>query len=702
MPDFKKLKLSPEILAALAEKGYTTPTPIQKQAIPHLLEGRDLLGIAQTGTGKTAAFALPILDNLVKSAHKVRPYCIRTLILTPTRELASQIAENIEVYGKAFGLKSAVIFGGVSEKPQIKNLSQGLDIVIATPGRLLDLMNRAHVRYAQLEIFVLDEADRMLDMGFINDVKKIVAKLPEKKQTLFFSATMPETISSLATSILKNPVTVEVTPQSTTVEKIDQKIHLVAKGNKPMLLKSILKQDEVKNVLVFSKTKHGANKVVEHLEKHSISVAAIHGNKSQGAREKALSGFRLGEIKVLVATDIAARGIDVPGISHVINYDIPIDPESYVHRIGRTARAGKEGVAISFCDPSEHKLLQAVEKTIRYKIPVDDSHPYHGVDAVVDRSESGGQSQGRVGRKFGGPKAAKSDTRRPSRPMRSDSARSESRAPRSDAPRFNSSAPREDRPRFDKKPRSESFGEDRPRFDKRPRTSSLGEDRPRAPREGNVAFEGGFGSKGKRSDFERKPFADRGGERKNYSTRNDDRKPFGDRSEPRKSFGDKPFFERGDKKPYEKKPYVDGQQRQPYSDILKDVTKYSTGGLGGARSGGARFGGGDRPRPSGDRRFGSSDRPNKERRFANEAPSGNSRFSNEDRPSGNRSFGGGERSGNSDRPFGDRRPAGGGERRSFGSSDRRPSQGSRSSGGIRRSSTDGGRPSKTGGPRKFK
>lgn len=691
MPDFKKLKLSPEILAALAEKGYTKPTPIQQQAIPHLLEGRDLLGIAQTGTGKTAAFALPILDNLVKSAHKVRPYCIRTLILTPTRELASQIAENIEVYGKAFGLKSAVIFGGVSEKPQIKNLSQGLDIVIATPGRLLDLMNRAHVRYAQLEIFVLDEADRMLDMGFINDVKKIVAKLPEKKQTLFFSATMPETISSLANSILKNPVTIEVTPQSTTVEKIDQKIHLVAKGNKPMLLKSILKQEEVRNVLVFSKTKHGANKVVEHLEKHSISVAAIHGNKSQGAREKALSGFRLGEIRVLVATDIAARGIDVPGISHVINYDIPIDPESYVHRIGRTARAGKEGVAISFCDPSENKLLQAVEKTIKYKIPVDDSHPYHGVDAVVDRSESGGKSQGRVGRKFGGPKAAKSDTRRPSRPMRSDSARSESRPPRSDAPRFNSA----DRPRFDKKPRSESFGEDRPRFDKRPRTSSLGEDRPRAPREGNVAFEGGFGSKGKRSDFERKPFSDRGGERKNYSTRNDDRKPFGDRSEPRKSFGDK--------KPYEKKPYVDGQQRQPYSDILKDVTKYSTGGLGGARSGGARFGGGDRPRPSGDRRFGSSDRPAKDRRFANEAPSGNSRFSNEDRPSGNRSFSGGERSGNSDRPFGDRRPASGGERRSFGSnSDRRPSQGSRSSGGIRRSSTDGGRPSKTGGPRKFK
>ncbi len=392
MPNFNKLNLHPTILAALEVKGYTIPTPIQAQAIPHLLEGRDLLGIAQTGTGKTAAFALPILDNLVKSNQKVRANYVRTLILTPTRELASQIAENIELYGKGLGLKHAVIFGGVSELHQIRALRQGLDIVIATPGRLLDLMNQGHVRFAQLEIFVLDEADRMLDMGFINDVKKIISKLPEKKQSLFFSATMPSVIASLSHSILHNPVKIEITPQATTVERINQKVYLVEKSNKPMLLKSILKQEDVTSALVFSKTKHGANKVVEHLEKHGMAVAAIHGNKSQGAREKALGGFRSGAIKVLVATDIAARGIDVPGISHVINYDIPLDPESYVHRIGRTARAGRGGVAISLCDSSEHSLLKAVEKTIRMQIPLDTSHPFHGVAGrPVEPSESSGR-----------------------------------------------------------------------------------------------------------------------------------------------------------------------------------------------------------------------------------------------------------------------------------------------------------------------
>jgi len=382
MTTFQNLNLDPKLLSALESKGYTIPTPIQLQAIPHILEGKDLLGIAQTGTGKTAAFSLPILQNLAASNNPVKGGGVRALILTPTRELASQIADNIELYGKDLHLTHAVIFGGVSERPQIATMKRGVDILIATPGRLLDLATQGHIRFMNLEIFVLDEADRMLDMGFINDIKKIIAKIPAKRQTLFFSATMPDTINDLAHSILKNPAKVEVTPQSTTVERIDQKINFVEKGNKLSLLKRILKDEDAKSVLVFSKTKHGANRIQEFLEKNSITVAAIHGNKSQGAREKALANFREGNVQVLIATDIAARGIDVPSISHVINYDIPMDPESYVHRIGRTARAGRQGIAISFCDPSENKLLQAVEKTIRFKIPVDTSHPYHGVAAV--------------------------------------------------------------------------------------------------------------------------------------------------------------------------------------------------------------------------------------------------------------------------------------------------------------------------------
>jgi ATP-dependent RNA helicase RhlE len=379
MIDFKKLNLSTKILNALDAKGYTHPTPIQKESIPHLLKGRDLLGIAQTGTGKTAAFALPTLDNLTKNANKVRPNGIRSLVLTPTRELASQIADNIDRYGSSLGLRHKVIFGGVNIRNQIRSMQQGFDILIATPGRLLDLMKQGQVCYTQLEIFVLDEADRMLDMGFIHDVKKIIAKLPPKRQTMLFSATMPNDISSLAESILDNPLKVEVTPESSTVEKIDQRVNLVQKSDKLPLLKDILMQEDAKSVLIFSKTKHGANKVVEYLAEKSIIAAAIHGNKSQGAREKALDNFRKGKNKVLVATDIAARGIDVPDITHVINFDIPQDPESYVHRIGRTARAGRSGIAISFCDQSESYLLKSVEKIIKFKIPIDDSHKFHNV-----------------------------------------------------------------------------------------------------------------------------------------------------------------------------------------------------------------------------------------------------------------------------------------------------------------------------------
>lgn len=381
MTSFQNLNLNPQILESLAQKGYDSPTPIQEKAIPHLIAGSDLLGIAQTGTGKTAAFSLPILHNLSKSKVSVKTGSVRALILTPTRELASQIADNIEIYSKNLKLNYSVIFGGVSEKPQITAMQRGVDILIATPGRLIDLMDQGYIRPMQLEVLVLDEADRMLDMGFINDIKKIIGKIPKTRQNLLFSATMPPSIDKLAQSILNNPVKVEVTPPSSTVDRIEQKVNFIAKGNKPQLLKRILRQKDLESALVFSRTKHGANRIEEFLQRHNISSATLHSNKSQSARERALSEFREGKVKVLIATDIAARGIDIPAISHVINFDIPNDPESYVHRIGRTARAGRKGIAISFCDPSELKFLEAVEKTIKFKITVDNDHPYHGVSA---------------------------------------------------------------------------------------------------------------------------------------------------------------------------------------------------------------------------------------------------------------------------------------------------------------------------------
>ncbi|MCP4914438.1 MAG: DEAD/DEAH box helicase [Oligoflexia bacterium] len=350
-------------------------------SIPHLLEGGDVLGIAQTGTGKTAAFSLPILHRLKVNKKKTKPARMRCLILTPTRELAAQIEENVKLYGKGLALSSTVIFGGVKSRPQITQLKKGTDIIIATPGRFLELMGEGYILFDQLETFVLDEADRMLDMGFIHDVKKIISKLPKKRQTLLFSATMPSDIAELSKKLLKDPKRVEVTPESTTVEKIDQRINLVERTNKPHLLRSILQDKKIKHVLVFTRTKHGANRVVEHLEKVNIEAAAIHGNKSQNARERALNGFKKGKIRVLVATDIAARGIDIASITHVINYNLPDDPKSYVHRIGRTARAGRKGVAISFCDPNELKLLKEIEKTIKMSIPIDETHEFHGVPA---------------------------------------------------------------------------------------------------------------------------------------------------------------------------------------------------------------------------------------------------------------------------------------------------------------------------------
>ncbi len=406
MINFDSLNLLPSIKKAVKKKGYENPTPIQAQSIPHLLKGRDLLGIAQTGTGKTAAFSLPLITKLVESKQKVRSNQVRSLILTPTRELASQIEANIKSYSKGLNISSSVIFGGVGHRSQIQSLKKGIDILIATPGRLLDLMSDGYIKYDQLEFFILDEADRMLDMGFIHDVKKIIKKLPVKRQTLLFSATIPNSILSLANSLLNDPVKVEVSPESLTVDRIDQSLNIVAKKNKANLLKHILVNEKIQAVLVFTKTKRGANKVVEFLEKNNIASAAIHGNKSQNAREKALNSFRSGKMKVLVATDIASRGIDVDHVSHVINYNQPMEPEAYVHRIGRTARAGRDGRAISFCDETEVKLLKAVERYIKFSIPVDREQPYHidleKLPKVVKKVKKASQNFKRTMRKNGG------------------------------------------------------------------------------------------------------------------------------------------------------------------------------------------------------------------------------------------------------------------------------------------------------------
>ncbi len=373
---FNDLGLIDPILKALHAEGYTHPTPIQEQAIPHLNKGRDLLGCAQTGTGKTAAFAIPILQQLNDRGIPAGRRPIRTLILTPTRELAIQIGESFAAYGRNLQLRHTVIFGGVGQKPQTDALQRGIDVVIATPGRLLDLMNQKFVDLSKLEIFVLDEADRMLDMGFIHDVKKVIAKLPAKRQTLFFSATMPTEIAKLANSILTDPVKVEVTPQSTTAETIDQSIFFVDRTDKNKLLVHLLGDNSIKEALVFTRTKHGANKVAKVLLQNGITAEAIHGNKSQTARQTALKNFKGGQTRVLVATDIAARGIDIDGLSHVINFDIPNVPETYVHRIGRTGRAGASGKALSFCDHEEKAYLRDILRLIKREIPVIDAHPF--------------------------------------------------------------------------------------------------------------------------------------------------------------------------------------------------------------------------------------------------------------------------------------------------------------------------------------
>ena len=381
---FKELNLSAPLLRAVQEAGYETPSPIQAAAIPPVLSGRDLMGCAQTGTGKTAAFALPMLDRLTANAPR-RKGAIRALILTPTRELALQIGESFDAYGKYLKLRSTVIFGGVGQAPQVEALKKGVDILIACPGRLNDLIGQGFIDLSNLEIFVLDEADRMLDMGFVHDVKKVIAKLPGERQNLMFSATMPKEIEQLAAGILHDPAFVKVDPVSSTVDRIQQSLYFVEKGNKKFLLPWLIKnlRPEVVNALVFSRTKHGADKIAKDLNKQGIPAAAIHGNKSQTARVTALEDFKAGKTRVLVATDIAARGIDISELSHVFNYDLPEVPETYVHRIGRTARAGADGTAVSFCAPEEKEYLAGIEKLNRRQIPVVSGHPWDGVPAPV-------------------------------------------------------------------------------------------------------------------------------------------------------------------------------------------------------------------------------------------------------------------------------------------------------------------------------
>lgn len=415
MLKFEDLKLIEPLQRALTDLGYDTPTPIQQQAIPLVLEGHDLLGIAQTGTGKTAAFCLPILNILQLKQNRREPKSPRVLVLTPTRELAIQIHQSLNAYGKFLKQKYAVIFGGVGQGNQVRDLQLGVDVLVATPGRLLDLIQQRHLKLDKVEIFVLDEADRMLDMGFMKDIRKIVPLLPAQRHNLFFSATMPSEIQSLAQTILKNPKKIEVTPQSTTVKKIKQSVMYVEKKDKVDLLVHLLKQPKFFKTIVFVEMKHVANKVSDKLEKSGISAAAIHGNKSQGARQRAIQDFTTNKVSVLVATDIASRGIDIDDVTHVINFELSNLAENYVHRIGRTARAGKEGIAISLVTSEEKAYLVNVERTTKQTIEVDKSHPYHSENAAKSLASSVGKAKaklegqrqgGRGGRRGGGRNAS--------------------------------------------------------------------------------------------------------------------------------------------------------------------------------------------------------------------------------------------------------------------------------------------------------
>ena len=436
--NFDDLNLIEPLLRAVREQGYTEPTPIQQQTIVPLLAGRDVLGCAQTGTGKTAAFALPILQRL-DATQTPGPKKLRVLVLAPTRELALQISESFTAYGKYTKATATVIFGGVGQEPQVRAIRRGVDVLVATPGRLLDLMGQGHVRLGNVDTLVLDEADRMLDMGFVRDVKRILLTVPKDRQTLLFSATMPPEVQELADGMLRDPVKVAVTPQATTVEKIVQSLYYVERNDKKGLLEHLLADPAIARAIVFTRTKHGADKVMRNLEAAGVRAAAIHGNKSQSARQRALDNFKAGETRVLVATDLAARGIDVDGITHVINHDLPNIPESYVHRIGRTARAGADGIAISFCDHEEREFLRDIEKMIRCQVPVVANHPFKSAlpasmpgqpfphraqqsqgrrDGGRDGERAGGRTGGGGSRSGGGRGGRPAETQRPAAPSR--------------------------------------------------------------------------------------------------------------------------------------------------------------------------------------------------------------------------------------------------------------------------------------------
>ena len=390
MSNFESLGLSKQLLQSVIKEGYTAPTPVQEQAIPLLLKGHDVLGVAQTGTGKTAAFALPVLQILARKEVKGRRK-IRTLVLTPTRELAAQINERFAAYSEHLSIYHQVIFGGVSQKPQVKSLKRGIDILVATPGRLLDLIEQGFIDLENIEFFVLDEADRMLDMGFIRDIKKVIKLLPKKRQNLLFSATMPTSIADLANSFLNDAVMIDLSPEEITVERIEQSVMFVEKQYKINLIIDIINENQIKRGIIFTRTKHGANRLVKKLDRSGIESAAIHGNKSQGARTRALAAFRNGDIPLLVATDIASRGIDIDGVTHVFNYDLPNEPESYVHRIGRTGRAGKNGVAYAFCDESESGYLVGIQRLIGKQITQFKDHPYHFSKAIPKPDQKPGR-----------------------------------------------------------------------------------------------------------------------------------------------------------------------------------------------------------------------------------------------------------------------------------------------------------------------
>ncbi len=510
-PTFDQLGLIEPILKALQEEGYTHPTPIQAQAIPYLLEERDLLGCAQTGTGKTAAFAIPILQLLKgRPPRKDGKRPIRTLILTPTRELAIQIDESFGAYGRHCGLTHAVIFGGVGQKPQTDALRRGIDILTATPGRLLDLMQQGFVHLENLETFVLDEADRMLDMGFIHDVRKVIAKLPQQRQTLLFSATMPDEIAKLSKTILRDPVRVDVAPVSSTADTVEQELYYVEKPDKPALLVHLLQNPDIKEVLVFCRTKHGSNKLAKILEKHGIKADAIHGNKSQTARQNALKGFKEGKLRVLVATDIAARGIDIDDLAHVVNYDLPNVPETYVHRIGRTGRAGATGKAISFCDVEERAYLRDIQRLIKREIAVITGHPHESDGTArppAKEERRSGHNPGRSGRPprqrpQARQREERSSDRKEGAPRASGNSRTRSRGPRPEKAESRANAPekeREQRPAPARNERRPSPSEPRPERTERKEHSAASPDYAAMTKElfGEVLPELKKGGKGK-------------------------------------------------------------------------------------------------------------------------------------------------------------------------------------------------------------